>query len=344
MYPNDPYYNDPFYPVGLGGLTNKGKLREYELGEVLRRRYFDFLGGVYVPESILAQSTDYKRTKMCLQIVLSALYPPGTFQQWNNQLNWQPIPTTYWPSEEDWLLIPEECPEYIEERKKAENLPEVIEKVEKFRDFMSNLTILTGKNISGTYDFYLLYHILTAEQSMQLRLPNWTEGLFPHGKLLDGILLEYEIFSYTQKMRRLNGGKLLYSILNDIQAVKDGSIGGRKINLYSGHETNVVALLQTLGVFKYHVPQYGSAVIVELHEIDNQYYMKIIYYLGIPSTIEVLQIPGCDELCPLEQFIDLLSDVTPSSDEILCDKSNVETYTSKMTVKPKNSAQGSSTA
>lgn len=71
---------------------------------------------------------------------------------------------------------------------------------------MEKLTDLTGKKIATANDMYNLYHILVAEDSMEFQLPAWTKNYFPMGKLLDGIKLEYEIFSYTPLMRRLNGG------------------------------------------------------------------------------------------------------------------------------------------
>lgn len=72
---------------------------------------------------------------------------------------------------------------------------------------MKNLTNLTGKNISTPWDMYNLYLLFVAESAMNLTLPEWSKDIFPNGQLLDGILLEYEIFSYTKHMRRLNGGK-----------------------------------------------------------------------------------------------------------------------------------------
>ena len=78
---------------------------------MLRHRYNDLLGETYMPDAIYARSTDYKRTKMCLQLVLAALYPPKGQQVWNDQLPWQPIPTEYATSFKDWTMIPEECPE-----------------------------------------------------------------------------------------------------------------------------------------------------------------------------------------------------------------------------------------
>lgn len=49
----------------------------------------------------------------------------------------------------------------------------------------------------------------------------------------------------------------------------------RKIYLYSGHETNIAAVLHGFKVYNPHVPEYSSAVIVELHEIRNKYYVKV---------------------------------------------------------------------
>lgn len=52
----------------------------------------------------------------------------------------------------------------------------------------------------------------------------------------------------------------------------------RRINLYSGHESNIVAILQALGIFKPHVPEYSSAVIFEFLQLDNKYYVKVKKY------------------------------------------------------------------
>lgn len=98
------------------------------------------------------------------------------------------------------------CRRYLQERKKVESMPDVVSKIESFRGFMNDLTSWTGKDITKPIDMYNLYHILTAESAMNRTLPKWTYDIFPDGKLLDGINLEYEIFSYTTTMRRLNGG------------------------------------------------------------------------------------------------------------------------------------------
>ena len=54
---------------------------------------------------------------------------------------------------------------------------------------------------------YNLYHLFVAQTAMNLTLPEWTKKYFPQGKLLDGTIMEYELFSYNEKLKRLNGGK-----------------------------------------------------------------------------------------------------------------------------------------
>lgn len=48
-----------------------------------------------------------------------------------------------------------------------------------------------------------------------------------------------------------------------------------KIYLYSGHETNIASLLQAFGVYEPHVPEYSSAIIMELQEINQEFYVKV---------------------------------------------------------------------
>ena len=49
-----------------------------------------------------------------------------------------------------------------------------------------------------------------------------------------------------------------------------------KLFLYSVHELNIVAMLKTLNIQKPHIPNYSSAIIVELLEDDSgKYFMKV---------------------------------------------------------------------
>lgn len=49
--------------------------------------------------------------------------------------------------------------------------------------------------------------------------------------------------------------------------------------LYSAHDFNVGCLLRSLDAFALpETPPYGSAVLIELHEIDGVYGLKVYYF------------------------------------------------------------------
>ncbi|XP_029038981.2 venom acid phosphatase Acph-1-like [Osmia bicornis bicornis] len=326
-YPNDPYLDYDFYPMGRGQLTNQGKRREYTLGRFLRMKYGRFLKDLYTQETVIGVSSEYDRTKMSLQLVLAGLFPPNREQKWNLMLNWQPIPTNYIRRYEDNLFLPEDCPLYETEYDKMLESPEGRKALSKYSDLMKNLTEWSGKNISTPWDMYYLYHTLMAEYSMDLTLPDWAYTVFPNGDLWNGTVFAYDAASFTPLLRRINGGAYLREVTKTMLNFITGRVENeRKMYLYSGHESNVAAVMQSLQVYYPHVPEYSSAVILELHKIDNEYYVKILNYLGIPSKIIELQIPGCEKLCPFDKFLELMEDVLPSDDEIICNKGVSKDY------------------
>lgn len=157
-------------------------------------------------------------------------------------------------------------------------LPEYQQELGTHENFMRNLSISTGKDISTPLDMYFLYHALMAQSSMGLQLPEWTKNIFPEGLLLEGALFHYKRINYNKNMIRINGGMILRKIIDDMVARKNGTLDERrKVMLYSGHDFNVVSLLAALGVYSPHVPQYSSAVMIELHEVDKQYTVKVCY-------------------------------------------------------------------
>ncbi|KAL6417074.1 hypothetical protein ACFW04_013003 [Cataglyphis niger] len=227
MFPTDPHINYTFFPIGLGQLTNQGKKCEYELGQVLRSRYKDFLGDFL----------DYDRTKMSLQLILTALF--------------------------------------VDEYTSILNLPEIKKEISQFKDMISKLTELTGKNIETTLDLYYLYNTFVSELSMNLTLPKWAHDYFPHGPMIRAIL-----------------SNMIAEINSDSPKTKI---------IYSGHEINVASMLHAFNLYKLHVPEYSS-IILKLLQQDKQYYVKFLHYRDIPPIIDELQIPSCEILCNSTNF------------------------------------------
>ncbi|GAB1863161.1 Lysosomal acid phosphatase [Camponotus japonicus] len=317
-YPNDPYKDYDYYPDGNGQLTNGGKKRAYKLGLTLRNRYNSFLGNVYQQTNIYAQSTMVVRTKMSLQVVFASLYPPADLQKWNPLLLWQPVDFEYTSTTYDELMLPLQCPIYQRlYNDMLQNNVAIKKKVSEFADLMKTVSIYTGKNMTTIYDLYLIYQTLAAEAAFGLRLPKWTQSLFPNGALMNATVLQYDLFSYDM-LNKINGGPLLRKIINDMNAMINGTLKDRKLNLFSAHDGNVAGIMYALNIFDEQVPQYTSSIMIELHEKNGEFFVKVVHYLGIPSTIIEKCIPGCEILCPYDKFIQLTSAVTATNEELKC--------------------------
>ncbi|KAI4477258.1 hypothetical protein M0804_012848 [Polistes exclamans] len=326
-YPNDPYLNYSFYPMGRGQLTKIGMQREFRLGEFLRKRYDNYFSTIYIPKTIEATSSDYDRTKISLQLVLAGLFPAKGIQIWNPKLRWQPIPTKYNSRVNDNLFLADECPRYLDEYNKVLESSEFKQESEQYKDLQIELTKYTGKDISTPWDIYYMYHTLMAEYSMGLPLPAWTKPLFPNGRLYNGTLYAYKIANYNKSLRKLYGGAMLKEFINNIVGYVNGTLEKEtKLFLYSGHETNIASLLYSLNIFKPHVPAYSSSIFMELLYNEGIYYVRVLHYLGIPLQLEVLQLPGCEDICPLDKFFQLTIDEVPSDEDMVCDKIQTADY------------------
>lgn len=317
-YPNDPYKNYNFYPDGNGQLTNAGKRRAYQLGLILRNRYNSFLGKVYYQPNIYAQSTEVVRTKMSLELVLAALYPPADVQKWNSLLPWQPVDFLYTNATYDTLFYSYLCPKYIRLYYDMLQNNEIIKKkVAEFASVMKRVSIYTGRNITTMFDLFLIHETLETETALGLRLPEWTQSFFPNGAIMDATLLQYDLLSYGI-LNKLNGGVLLRKIIDNMNEVVNGTLKDRKLNLFSGHDLNVAAIMHALNISYENVPRYTSSIMIELHEKNGEFFVKVIHYLGIPSTLIEKRIPGCEMLCPYDKFIQLTSASTVMKDELEC--------------------------
>ncbi|KAH0999671.1 hypothetical protein HUJ04_006053, partial [Dendroctonus ponderosae] len=314
MYPNDPYLIETYYPTGLGQLTNAGKIREFNIGTSLRQRYSRFLSELYLPEEVEAFSTDYSRTKASLQLVLAGLFPPQGPQLWNPSVLWQPVPYRYAPRGRDSLLMGGLCPTYLQLYQEMEESIEMRSKFMKHHTFFEYISRHSGLEVSTFRHIYNLYFGLSTEEEWGFSLPDWTQPIWPR-KVTAVAIHEYYVQMANDRMWKLASGHLLRKILHDTETKIAQLSKGCKIHLYSAHENNVVQLLILLGVFWPHIPCYGAHVILEVHHIEEEFGIKVFYQNWEVEHPELLQIPGCDVFCPLDQFRELFSKYMPEDDE-----------------------------
>ncbi|EFN78071.1 Testicular acid phosphatase-like protein [Harpegnathos saltator] len=321
FYPKDIYNESSYEPWGISQLTNDGKMTEYRIGTMLRRRYDAFLGPLYHPRDVYAISTDLDRTKMSLQLALAGLYPPQGNQQWNPDLNWFGIPTNYMPGKVD--LMRSSCPSYAAALEEVKNTNEIRDKVAFYHDFFKFLSRKTGLTITEPMQVYELYNGLTAQKSMNLTLPEWcTDEVYRMMQEL--VLLEYDIRSYTTQLKRLNGGFLVKKFIDNMNPKIKHDVK-RKIYIYSGHEVNIAAFAKAHNITDNEtLPDFGSTFVVEkLRDEHFNFYVRIFYWTGITQKLLLMKLKHCDDVCPMDIYLELMRDVIPSDEEATCLWNNI---------------------
>lgn len=317
LYPTNPYYNEIHYsPYGYGQLLNKGKRRERDIGKALRKRYNKFLGSVWNIDALDVRSTDYNRTKMSAQLMLAGLWPPTSMNIWDPLLDWQPIPYNYEKSADDKELAPFlGCTRFTRLFQETVASPEISSYLSRYNETLEILADKTGLEMSYLEAFLLYFGFLIQEQ-LYMPLEDWTKMIYPEP--LKSLAVDfYYLQTNNTGLRTIITGYFFKKIIADTQSKIDGTLSpaGRKMFIYSAHETNVAAILLTLEAFKIvDIPPYGSYVLFEVHEIDGVYGIKLFYQDYSSNEPQLLKISGCADLCPFDEFIALLEEYIPESD------------------------------
>ncbi|XP_053989054.1 venom acid phosphatase Acph-1-like [Hylaeus volcanicus] len=315
LYPNDPYANISYEPAGHGGLTNVGKMSAYKLGQYFRERYDEFLGTIYSKDVVWFRADEIERVVMSAELVAAGLYPPCKEQMWNPYLDWQPIPVWAPAYSTDYLYIGLFCANAKKWREHVEKTDaNVMNIMKQNREIYRYLSQHTGGNITQR-NIFSLRQMLYAQRDIGLELPKWTKKVFPNGKLNELATFDILIRTWTPELRQLSGGIWIQEWLKNV----DNHINGtdtRKAFMYAAHELTIAPILVVLDNFDYEIPSYSSTVIFELHEDDNQYYVQVFY--RNKDQIRTLRLPGCDDMCPLVTFKNIVAPLLPRDVPTLC--------------------------
>ncbi|XP_022919671.1 venom acid phosphatase Acph-1-like [Onthophagus taurus] len=307
-YPSDPYKDHDYSPYGHGQLTNPGKLRAYKLGEFLRNRYGSFLGNFYVPEHIDAWASDFDRTKMTLQLVLAALYPPEDHQVWHQDVKWQPIPYISPPRDRDNIFLAFMCnkkalEEYDRHVKEVrQDIFKPYEDIIKFVEEKSNLKITNPRVM------FAIACTLGTQEAMGLELPAWTKSIWPND-IEEVAMKEFDVLVSNPTLKSLVIGNLFKKIIEDTQMKITGK-SNRKIHIYSGHDFTVGLFLRVLDVFKSHHPDFCAVVVLEVHKVNDEYGLKLVYRSKESEPSTELIIPGVQHpIVPFQKFREIANDM-----------------------------------
>jgi lysosomal acid phosphatase len=320
-YPTDPYKDRKFWPIGFGQLTDKGKERHYELGQWLRNRYTGFLNEQYNVDEIYVRSTDVDRTLMSAESNLAGLYPPVN-QKWNKALHWQPIPVHTVPQSDDGLLSSHaDCPRFDQLQDELEH-SEVFKKIyEDNRDLFEYISKNVNENITTVVGLDYVYDTLFIEHNNNLTLPDWAQTAFNNPRFRELRDFSFLFDTYTPELKRLKGGPFLKKVVSDCDQKISGTMdpAGRKMFMYSAHDTTVAPILHTLDLFDPpSAPYYASTILFERIERDNEFYMKISYRNDTSRPPYELVVPGCEHLCPFDRFKEIIGPMLPDDWRLEC--------------------------
>lgn len=315
-YPNDPYKDRSNWPVGPGQLTSPGKRQHYQLGQWMRARYGDLLGPEYSEEVVRARSTDTDRTLMSAQVSMAGLFPPSDYMEWSEDLAWQPVPVHTVPQAEDLLLNPghSACPRLTSLRQELEQGEYIRGLMEDNAELLKYLEANTGDKITRVCQVDWLYDTLLIESIYNKTLPSWTESVFPGGDFEKLRNIAFLMATWTEEMKRLQGGPFFSLVLSDWLAVANGNAGNMKMKLFYGHDDTLSFMLTSLNVYEglsNIPPPYASGLILELYQDENsQYSVKMFYHPVVGGDPVEVSLPGCEAPCPLDKWARLTVNLT----------------------------------
>ncbi|KAJ8982224.1 hypothetical protein NQ317_013526 [Molorchus minor] len=304
-FPNDPYFNISYWPMGLGQLTKKGKLRQYQLGKWLRNRYSNFLPEEYVSKDVYVRSTDVDRTLMSAAANLAGLYPPTDSETWNKDLRWHPIPIHTVPKGEDQVLYMEtECTKFTRLYNAQYNGSFFEDVNKKYADFYKQVSNLTGWDIDDVHFFAQLQSALYVYSNHNSSyLPDWYDSLDKE-KMAYLAGLNYVRYTFTQELKRLGAGPFFDYLTGHFDRMVEDAEAGPKILMLSGHESTVAAALNVMGVFDYKAPEFASSVIWELRKTSlGVFYVNVFYKKNSSMEVpEKLELEACSFDCFYESY------------------------------------------
>lgn len=321
-YPND-LYNETSWAEfgGFGQLTQTGMNQHHNLGRFLRDRYGSFLNKFYNRENAHVVSTDFDRTLMSAQSLLSGLYEPQAYQMWNKEINWQPIPVHTTNKADDKVFYGLKCPRFEQLKKQVEKSDEYIKINSKYQDLFDIVDANSGcaqHPKSGCAhmslnDEWKILDCLFVEKTHGFKLPDWVEPIYDQLQHSKG--WGFYFMNRLPDMARLQSGGILKDMRKNINDRVNQKDSKRQLFLYSGHDTYVAALTKLLNLTRYiNQPSYASAVALELRkEVGANNYFVQAYLKNNTAAESInymnLTINGCTELCPLEKFMQLTDDL-----------------------------------
>lgn len=250
---------------GLGNLTEKGKEQERQLGLKFREDYIvreRLLPEKYTEGSLHIRSTDFKRTRESALAVLEGLYPSE-----------KKIPIEVVSKEKDPLLVKpasglmSSIRMYFWERKAWK------EKTSAIQNQIQSWSQITGRSFKNFDDAVLLGDNLYIRSLYQVP--------FPEGLSLDQAqkIIQFGESSIVDRFKQPDVtdpmGKAFLKKLSEYFRQASHPENKLKYVLFSGHDSSIMAVMNTLHAPLTFNPPYASRLSFKLYQENGQSWVQI---------------------------------------------------------------------
>ena len=169
----------------------------------------------------------------------------------------------------------------------------------------------TGVKKEGLSDIWEVADTLICEKAHNMTWNDWVYAPGVWEKMNDLTTWSFDLLFNPSAMARLKGGPLLKEVINNMNAATNTENPMPKFYMYSAHDTTVAAFLSALRAFDRHQPIYRALVMVELHQIDEEFIVKIFYKNDTAAEPSLLTPKGCPDPCTLLNLIEVTKDTVP---------------------------------
>ena len=302
--------NNTVWPQGPGELLPEGMRQHYLIGTELRRRYMvqtQLLLPTYYQPEIFVYSTDYDRTLMSAQSQIQGLYPAGTgpllrsqnmetqasppidisdLAQLNSTMGLSALPnmTQVIPIHSDiedrqWALDSYGTCNYYNQLIGFKSRPskEQDDIWAQYPDVLSDVMTQMGySEAKAKSEFSDIMDSLISNRFVNNPFPlGFNQTFYDRGIALKNRLMNFHQFE-PDLLARFSGTALLNLIVQNLQNIISGQIT-QKFFLYSAHDTSLMCALSFLLLNHTDNPIFGSTMLFELHEYNQQFYVNVRY-------------------------------------------------------------------